>query len=101
MKWFLIYFAMIPPPPCGGIDCGINPSYRATTQELRMEMPSIETCRAVRAVNSGSKCITEDVDQGNSSKQDKRSGLVPSIPWSNGTITSGPGITIVPDGKPN
>ncbi len=90
MKWFLIYFALIPPPPCGGIDCGINPAYRSTSVEQRMEMPSLEVCRAVRAVNSGSKCITEDVDLGNSSKQDK---LPPMTTQNNnlpGTLTLEP-----------
>lgn len=60
MKWFLLYTVTVLAPPCAGIDCGINPSYHNSYKEERIEMPSLETCRAVRAVNAGSHCLTED-----------------------------------------
>lgn len=62
MKWFLVFFHAVH-PPCGGIDCGINPSYRATNVEIRLEMPSLEVCRQVRSVNKDAKCLTEDTDK--------------------------------------
>ena len=70
MKWFFVYMATIAPPPCPGIDCGINPAYRNTFQEQRLEMPSLEVCRQVRSLHGGSKCITEDVDNGDAAKGD-------------------------------
>lgn len=62
MKWFLIFIFQTW-PPCGGIDCGINSTYRATNNEIKLEMPTLEVCRQVRAVNQGSKCVSEDIDK--------------------------------------
>jgi hypothetical protein len=99
MKWFLIYTTTILPPPCGGIDCGINPSYRSTYQEQRLEMPSLEVCRQVRSTNAGAKCITEDVDADAAPKGDK----LFNERWPYGTTENRnlPGIVVIPDGKPN
>lgn len=61
-KWFLLMTLQVW-PPCGGIDCGINPGYRPTNHEVRVTMPSIDVCRQVRAANPGSRCLTEDLDK--------------------------------------
>ena len=60
MKWFLIVYMY----HCtgGGIDPGIIPG-NCGGNEARVVMPSLEVCRAVRAINAGSKCISEDIEQ--------------------------------------
>ena len=60
MKWYLIL--QIYSCTGGGIDPGIVPG-ACGNREVRVEMPSIEVCRAVRAVNPSSKCLTEDTDK--------------------------------------
>jgi hypothetical protein len=60
MKWFLIMYVYA----CGSGQQGnivITPS--CENREVRLEMPSIEVCRLVRASNKGSKCLSEDIDQ--------------------------------------
>lgn len=87
MKWFLIYINMIA-PYCGGPDCGINPAYRSVPNELRVEMPSLETCREVRHVNPGSKCIGEQIEE----EPGQKSGSIGSSGVLSGPLTINPVI---------
>lgn len=63
MKWYLIINLYA----ChgGGIDPGIIQG-NCTSREVRIEMPSLETCRLVRAVQMqfvNAKCLSEDLDK--------------------------------------
>lgn len=59
MKWYLLFYVWVTP----GI--GIDPCMSqgvCYNKETRVEMPSLEVCRQVRAVNQNSKCISEAID---------------------------------------
>lgn len=63
MKWYLLMYLYA----CGSGTPSNNPTILITptceNREVRVEMPSIEACRLVRAVNNGSKCLTEDIEE--------------------------------------
>jgi|SRR6185312_1636614 len=54
-KWFLLlaWYACSGTGSLPTTDCN---------RDLRVDMPSLEVCRQVRAVNAGARCLTEDVD---------------------------------------
>lgn len=55
----------------GGIDPGIVPG-ACVYHDQRVVMPSLETCRQVRDVNQGSRCMAEQFDP---TPPDKRPGI--------------------------
>lgn len=63
MKWFLLMYVYA----CGtgtlSNNNAISISPACENREVRIEMPSIETCRQVRGVNPNARCLTEDIEE--------------------------------------